>query len=119
MVTVYLKGIQAHGRHGVAPEEKVLGHRFRCDVEIDLHASPDRTDNLTDTVNYAAVALFARSVLARGGSDLFERLAGEIADGILAMDERIARVRVDVAKLQPPIDVLLDEAGARVERSRG
>ena len=118
MITVYVRGIEAHGRHGVAPEEKVLGHRFRCDLEVDIASGAEQSDRLDETADYAALAELAHGVLTHGGSDLVEFLAGEIGRAVLERFPEVQRVRVDVAKLLPPIATPSTEAGARVELTR-
>lgn len=51
-----LKGLVFHGYHGVLEEERRLGQKFVVDIEASADLSrAGATDDLQDTVNYAAV----------------------------------------------------------------
>lgn len=54
--TILLKGLVFHGYHGVLEEERRLGQKFVVDIEASADlARAGQTDDLADTVNYAAV----------------------------------------------------------------
>jgi dihydroneopterin aldolase len=57
-------------------------------------------------------------VISGESCKLLERVGARIADGVLAMDGRAARVHVSVWKLRPPVPVDLARAGVTVVRDR-
>lgn len=82
---VAIRGLEAFGRHGVLPAEAELGQRFVVDLEIELDdARSARSDDLADTVDYAALADAVAAIVAGPPVALLERLAGMIADRALA-----------------------------------
>lgn len=97
-LTVALTGLETFGRHGVLPAEAELGQRFVVDVEIELAGSAaSLSDELADTVDYAALADAVAAIVAGPPVRLLERLAGLIADRALA-EPGAAAVTVTVRK---------------------
>jgi len=104
MDEIALSGMTFFGRHGVNPEETELGQRFGVDLAIKLDlARASETDEIEDTVSYAAIFKLVRQEVEGEPSKLLEHLAGRIARSTLALDGRIQQVRVKVIKLNPPL----------------
>jgi dihydroneopterin aldolase len=117
--SILLRGLRVVGTHGVLAEEQARAQPFEVDVEltVDLGAA-SRSDDLDDTVDYGSAAGLVATIVGTERFALLERLAGRIADALLASDERIAAVGVTVTKLRPPVPVDLASAAVRVTRSR-
>lgn len=113
---ILLTGIRALGAHGVLPEEQSRPQPFEVDLEltVDLGAA-GRSDALSDTVDYDALATRVVSIIEKGGCALLEALAQRIADAARA-DPRITGATVTVRKLRPPVPVALDSVGVRIQR---
>ena len=62
---IELRGLRVRGNHGVFDHERRDGQDFVIDVTLwtDLRAAAE-SDDLADTVDYGALALFARDVVA-------------------------------------------------------
>ena len=104
MDEIWLRGLTFFGRHGVNPEETSLGQRFGVDVTFWLDLSMAvSSDNIEDTVSYAAIFKLIRSEVEGTPSKLLEHLAGRIVERILAHDPHIQKVSVSVSKLNPPL----------------
>ena len=67
MDAISITGLTATGFHGVFPEERLNGQRFVVDVELGLHVET-RSDELSDTVDYAGIADLIRAEI-EGGED--------------------------------------------------
>jgi dihydroneopterin aldolase len=115
---IQLRGLRAVGTHGVLAEEQSRAQPFEVDldVEADLAAAAS-SDSLADTIDYGALAESVERVVAGERYQLLERLAGRIAEVVLA-DGRVTAVTVTVRKLRPPVPVLLDSAGVRLHVTR-
>lgn len=98
MDRITLRGVRVYGCHGANPGERDTPQPFDVNVraEIDLHAAAS-TDNLDDTLDYAA--LHARIVTAVESTSyaLLERLASDVLDAVFS-DHRVARAEVTIAK---------------------
>lgn len=116
-LTVRIDGLEVFGRHGVLPEETALGQRFVVDVEIALaDASSTASDDLAQTVDYAALADAVAAIVAGPPVALLERLAGMIADRALA--EPLARaVTVTVRKPHVAIPHTVRETAVTLRRT--
>lgn len=108
-----------YGYHGVEEDEKRLGQRFVVDVELTVDLSlAGHSDQLQDTVNYAAVYRLVRGVMEGPSHNLIESLAEEIASRILA-DAKVEQVRVKVRKPAVPIKGgILSAAAVEIVRER-
>ncbi len=113
---IELRGIRAHGYHGVLPAEARDGQTFVLDVvvERDLSAAA-RTDDLARTVDYGALAARLQQAVSDTRYDLIEALAGHLADLALA-EEGVTAVEVRVGKPHAPVTVRLDEVAVWVRR---
>jgi dihydroneopterin aldolase len=103
----------------VLPEERERAQPFSVDIVawVDM-AAAQRSDSLSDTVDYGALAQLAAEVVGRRSYQLLEALAGRLADALLAKDSRLEAVEVTVRKLRPPLALDLASTGVRVLRSR-
>ena len=102
-VRLIVEGIELDGAHGVYPEERERGNRFRIDVEIhaDLRAAMN-SDRLEDTIDYVRVTQIAEEINRLHRFNLIESFAGEISKRLLAEFPSIDALRVSVRKLSPP-----------------
>ena len=116
--TILIEGITFHAYHGASDEEQAVGHRYRVDVvlEYDIRAAA-QSDDLSQTINYSAVA---KRVLAIGTENRFrliETLAEHIAADIL-QNFPASAVEVTVCKLLPPMRVPVQATGVKIRRAR-
>ena len=95
-VTIELRGLRLHGRHGVYPHEKEQGQDFLFDVQLDV-GERGLSDRLEDAVDYSAVARAVQEVSDERSYDLLEALATAVADELLQRFDA-ERVLVHVTK---------------------
>ena len=115
---IRIVNMQFFGRHGVDPNERSLGGRFSFDVEmvLDLTAAGE-TDDLTKTVDYAAVYGLIARLQSEREFLLLEALAHTIALAILA-EFPVDQVTVRARKHSVPLAGLIDHAEVEVTRRR-
>jgi len=112
-----LEGMQFFAHHGDVPAERELGSRVYVDVELRADLSIAGTsDSLADTVDYVRCYELVRSIVHGKPLNLIETIAEQIAQSLLR-ETTADSVRVRVAK-QPPIDAVLAQVAAEIERSR-
>ncbi|TCP56730.1 dihydroneopterin aldolase [Tamaricihabitans halophyticus] len=115
---ITLTGLKVFGRHGVFEQERVDGHKFVVDVTVwaDLTAA-SRSDDLTDTFDYGAIAQLAARIVGGESCLLVERLAGKIADELM-LDARLVAAEVTVHKPTAPIPLDFADVAVTIRRSR-
>ena len=113
-----LEGMVFEGTHGVYPEEQVTPQPFELDVELALNLQPaGLSDDLEQTVDYAAVYETCRQIVESTRFNLVEALAEAIAHELLAgfpVQEVTVRVRKPAVQLGGP----LRAAGVEIRRRR-
>ena len=116
---IELRGLRLLGVHGALAEEQNRPQPFEIDldVEADLEVAA-RSDDLSDTVDYAALVEAMTRVVGSERYALLESLAARVAEVALA-DERVRAVTVAIRKLRPPVAADLRTAGVRLTRTRG
>ena len=116
---IFLRGMEFWGYHGVIASEQELGQRFVIDVELSLDLTKAGiSDNLADTVNYAAVYRLIRRQAEDNKCTLIERLADEIAACILAEFIAVDELSVTVHKPAAPIGGVIGDVGVTINRKR-
>ncbi|MBS7547639.1 dihydroneopterin aldolase [Dietzia massiliensis] len=117
---IELRGLRVRGTHGVFDREKRDGQDFLVDLVLwtDFTAAV-ASDDLADTVDYGALALFARDVVAGPSCDLIETVASRIADGVMEMAPDAHAVEVTLHKPQAPIPAEFADVAVVARRSRG
>jgi dihydroneopterin aldolase len=110
---IELRGIRAWGRHGANAGEQDVPQPLDIDLvlEADLRAAR-ASDELADTVDYAALHADVVRIVRTQRYRLLERLADAILVAVMR-DERVAAARVSIAKPR-----LLDGATPVVSASR-
>jgi dihydroneopterin aldolase len=115
---IELRGLYAHGKHGVLPFERRDGQTFVVDATIELDTSAaGRSDALVDTVDYGDLARRLVAIVQGEPVDLLETLAARLADAALG-DERVTAVEITVHKPQAPVGVPIEDVAVRIRRER-
>ncbi len=118
MDRIEIRGVRAHGRHGVFAEERRSGQTFVVDVTLERDLSgPAATDALGETVDYGILAQQISDAITSTRFDLIEALAGHIAD-LALVDPSVDAVEVRVAKPEVPLPVELDAVAVVLRRTR-
>jgi len=115
---VALHGVTARGRHGVLPHERQYGQTFVVDVVLGLDTRPAAAaDDLSETVDYGALAGRVAGLVESEPVNLVETLADRVARLCLE-DARVTEVEVTVHKPHAPVPVPLDDVTVTIHRSR-
>ena len=96
------------------PEEAKLGGHFIVNVWVTADTSEvEKTDDLNDTVDYAKIIAIVKEQMAIR-SDMIEHPAKRIVDAILPLN-KVQKVKVEVEKIQPPIDAFFDKISVTIK----
>lgn len=119
MDKIFINGFVLFARHGVHPEEAVLGQRFIFDVELLLDLCPaGQTDHLDKTVDYGAVMTCIARVTETRRCRLLEALAEAIVQELFKDFPLVQSVRLRVNKPSAPVPGMFDSMGIEIVRGR-
>jgi 7,8-dihydroneopterin aldolase/epimerase/oxygenase len=95
---ITLRGVRAYGRHGYEAAERERRQPFDIEViaEIDLRAAAE-SDDLSQTLDYAALQERLVRVVAKTSYALLERLAADLIDAVFD-DPHVRSAEVTVSK---------------------
>ncbi|WP_092044569.1 dihydroneopterin aldolase [Methylobacterium pseudosasicola] len=112
--------IAVFGRHGVLPEEAVLGQRFYISLDARLDLAPaGRSDDVAHTVSYADLTQIAVEIATERRFNLIEALAEAIASTILERFAPVEAITVRIDKPSAPVPAILDGVSVAITRHRG
>jgi len=95
---IEVRGIRAYGRHGANPGERDSAQALDLDLELELDLSRARgSDELRDTLDYAALHALVVDLVRERSYALLERLGDELVQTLLR-DPRVCRATVRIAK---------------------
>ena len=114
MGLITVEGMRVFGYHGHLPEEAVLGGYFIVSVWVTADTSEvEKTDDLNDTVDYVKIIEIVKEQMTIR-SNMIEHPAKRIVDAILPL-HKVQKVKVEVEKIQPPIDAAFDKISVTTE----
>jgi 7,8-dihydroneopterin aldolase/epimerase/oxygenase len=115
---IVLRGLRAHGFHGVYDAERATGQLFLVDVDLVLDLRPAAaSDDVTDTVHYGELAERVVAVVEGEPVALLETLAQRVADVCLS-DPKVVETTVMVHKPEAPVAVPFDDVAVTIVRRR-
>ena len=114
MALISVEGIRIFAYHGHLPEEKKLGGHFIVNVWVTADTKEvEKTDDLNHTMDYVKVIEIVKEQMAIR-SNMIEHPAKRIVDAILPL-HKVKKVKVEVEKIQPPIDATFDKISVTSE----
>lgn len=117
-VTVEVRGLSLYTHHGVTDAEQEVGQRLVLDIRLEVgDCDATVTDQVDDTVDYAAVCNTVSLVAQQRSYKTLERLCSAVADRLLS-DFSADEVWIKAAKPEPPIPLPVDEVSVQVWRQR-
>jgi dihydroneopterin aldolase len=119
MLTIGLRDLRLRAQHGVHPEEKVLGGEYLVNIEVDLRPrAADLDDRLSNTLDYGQLHAICLEVMSTRAY-LIEELAERIAAKVWAQHgQLVAKLRLEIRKLNPPLKGQVGAAFVRLEEER-
>ena len=114
MGLITVEGIRVFAYHGHLPEEAILGGHFIVNVWVEANtAEVEKTDDLKHTVDYVRIIEIVKEQMAIR-SNMIEHPAKRIVDAILPL-YKVQKLKVEVEKIQPPIDATFDKISVTTE----
>jgi dihydroneopterin aldolase len=115
---IALRGLRVFGRHGVLDSERRDGQEFAVDAVLWLDTSAAAaSDDLSLTVDYAALADRLVAIVAGPPARLIETLAQRLAQAALA-EPLVREVEITVHKPHAPVGHPFEDVAVTIRRPR-
>lgn len=114
-----IHNLRCYGYTGYLPEENQLGQWFVIDLSLTLDlTAASQSDDLNDSLDYAQVIAQVSQLVKTARFKTIERLAGAIADHLLATAPQVTQLILQLTKLTPPIPDFSGQVSIRLQRQR-
>ncbi len=118
MGTIKVNNIKLYAYHGCLDEEAKIGSEYRVDLKVNANLQKSsETDDLADTVDYVHLNHIVKEEMAIR-SKLLEEVAARILVRILKEIQLVKKVRISVAKINPPIGGNVEEVAIILRKKR-
>ena len=115
---IALRGLRGYGYHGVLDSERRDGQEFGVDAVLWVDtAAAAASDDLSLTVDYAAMAGRLAAIVGGPPVRLIETLAERLADAALA-EPLVREVEITVHKPHAPVGHPFDDIAVTIRRPR-
>nr|WP_315025182.1 2-amino-4-hydroxy-6-hydroxymethyldihydropteridine diphosphokinase [uncultured Aminipila sp.] len=117
MDRINIKKLEVFGKHGVLPEETVLGQKFLVNAFLytDIRQA-GITDDLDKSINYALVCQFITKFMQEHTFKLIEAAAEKLAEAMLCEFNGLEKVELEIEKPWAPIGLPLQNVSVQIER---
>ena len=115
---IVIERLEFRGRCGVTPEERAKPQPMAIDLELQCDLEPAGfSDNLSHTIDYAAVATRVVQAASAQEACLLEAMAERLLTTLF--DEfPVEKVSLWIRKLHPPITSITSSVGVTINRTR-
>lgn len=115
---IYMEGVKFFARHGVDPQETIVGANFMVDMKIKTDFSrAARTDELTGTISYADVYAVVKEEM-QTPSRLLEHVCERIGQRLFHDFPSIEEIVLQLSKENPPMGADCKRVGVEVHYIR-
>lgn len=115
---IYLEGLRYFARHGVDPQETMVGAYFTLDVKLktDFNQAA-QTDDLSGTVSYADIHSLIKEEM-QTPSKLLEHVCERIGQRLFLDFPTIEEIHIRLSKENPPMGADCRNVGVEVHYIR-
>lgn len=117
MDKIKIQNLEVFAKHGVYPEENVLGQKFM--ISAVLHTSTRKagmTDELEYSINYGEVSHFIKKFVEENTWKLLERVVEQLAQALLVEYPLLWKVDLEIQKPWAPVGLPLDTVSVEISR---
>lgn len=117
MDKIKIRGLEIWAKHGVFPEENVLGQKFVISADLYTNTrSAGKSDDLTQSIHYGKVCQFMKTFMEEHTYQLIETVAEKLAEELLLVFEHLQGIRLEIAKPWAPVGLPLDTVSVEISR---
>lgn len=119
MDELQIYGLQLFAHHGVNPEETEHGQLFVLDILLHADLTNARkTDDLTQTVNYAQVVKTVRAAFTAKPCLLIEHAAQVVCERVLEAFPTVQSITLTLKKPDAPMKAQVDFVAVKITQQR-
>lgn len=114
---IQIKNLEVFAKHGVFPEENVLGQKFV--VSAVMYTSTRRAglaDDLTASIHYGEVSHLIKNFLEEHTFKLLETVVEQLAKKMLLEIPGLEKVKLELKKPWAPVGLPLETVSVEIER---
>lgn len=117
--TIKIERLRIHARHGVIPQERIVGAWFYVSMEAEFNCAPEAylDDQLSGTINYADIVSCIAQQLDTP-SQLLEHLVYRSGQSLMDTFPQINHLTFSIFKENPPMKAQCDEIGIKMDFAR-
>lgn len=117
MDKIKIKDLELYCRHGVFPEENVLGQKFLFSAVLHMSTrEAGKTDELEKSINYGEICHFIKDFMEEHTFKLLEAVLEHLAEALLLKWQQIEKLTLEVKKPWAPVGLPLDTVSVEITR---
>lgn len=117
MDKIVIKNLEIFAKHGVFPEENVLGQKFIVSTVLHINTRiAGLTDDLEKTINYGEVCFFIKKFMEEHTFKLLEAVAEQLVMELLFSFPLLEQIDLEIQKPWAPISVHLETVSIQISR---
>lgn len=117
MDKIKIQNLEVFAKHGVFPEENVLGQKFIVSAVLYTDTrKAGKTDDLTASIHYGEVSQFIDRYMREHTYQLIERAAESLAEELLLETKHLAKICLEVKKPWAPVGLPVEFVAVEIER---
>ncbi|MCU6747902.1 2-amino-4-hydroxy-6-hydroxymethyldihydropteridine diphosphokinase [Faecalicatena acetigenes] len=117
MDKIKIEDLEVFARHGVFPEENVLGQKFLVSAVLYVDTrKAGMTDELTASIHYGEVSQFIDRFMKENTCKLIERAAERLAEELLLHTPLLKKIKLEIKKPWAPVGLPLKTVSVEIER---
>ncbi len=114
---ISIKDLEIYAKHGVFPEENVLGQKFLICADLYCNTkAASAADDLNQSVNYGEVCHLIKDIMEGNVYNLIETIAEVLAQNILIKYPVVEAVEIEVKKPWAPVGLPVDTVSVKIKR---
>lgn len=118
MDKITIQNLEIFAKHGVFPEENVLGQKFILSAVLYTDTrKAGLTDDLKDSIHYGEISHFIKDFVEGHTFRLLESVVEQLARELLLSCSMLQKVDLEIKKPWAPIGLPLDTVSIQISRS--
>lgn len=117
MDKIKIQNLEVFAKHGVFPEENVLGQKFIVSAVLYTDTrKAGQTDDLTASIHYGEVSQFIDRYMKEHTYQLIERVAESLAEELLLETNHLRKIQIEVKKPWAPVGLPVEYVAVEIKR---